>query len=191
MKVTREQAALNRARVVETAAKLFRERGFDGIGVADLMKAAGLTHGGFYGHFDSKEALQAEASAKAVEGSAGRWQALIDASPDTPLSAVAQRYLSTQHRDNPGQGCAVATLGADAHRATPAVREAMTTGIRKQIDVLAAALHGGSDEERRHRAMTAYATMIGGLVMARAVEDGALSEEILKVVTAALELQPQ
>lgn len=191
MKVTREQAALNRARIVETAAKLFREKGFDGIGVADLMKSAGLTHGGFYGHFESKEALQAEASGKATEGAPMRWQRMIDAAPDTPVSAVASRYLTPRHRDNPGDGCVLAALGADAYRAGPGVRTAMTGGILQQVGVLAAALHGGSDEERRHRAMAAYATMVGGLLMARAVDDGALSEEILAAVAAALDRQPQ
>ena len=128
MKVTREQAARNRERIVETAAKLFREKGFDGIGVADLMKAAGLTHGGFYGHFGSKEALLGEAASRALAGAGTGWQALMAAHPDDPLGTVARSYLSPAHRDNPGLGCAISALGADISRAGPTVREAVTEG---------------------------------------------------------------
>lgn len=186
MKVTKEQAARNRERIVETAAKLFRERGFDGIGVADLMKAAGLTHGGFYVHFDSKEALLAEAAGRALEGASGGWQALIAAHGDDPLGAVARSYLSSAHRDNPGAGCAIAALGADMSRAGPAVRDAVTERTRAQLDLLAGAAPGASAEERRRNAIATYAAMIGGLVLARAVSEPALSEEILAAVAASL-----
>src|SRR3954453_16767615 len=98
MKVTREQAARNRERIVEAAAQRFRERGFEGIGVADLMKEAGLTHGGFYGHFSSKEDLIAEASGRALSQSLARWGKLADRALDDPLSAVAGAYLSSRHR---------------------------------------------------------------------------------------------
>src|SRR3954453_6223646 len=104
MKVSREQAALNRERIVETAAQLFRERGFEGIGVADLMKEAGLTHGGFYGHFASKEDLMAEASARALTRSLALLNELAEGAPGDPVSAVADAYLSSRHRDNPGAG---------------------------------------------------------------------------------------
>ena len=117
MKVSREQAALNRERIVETAARLFREKGFDGIGVADLMKGAGLTHGGFYGHFASKELLLAEATGKALEKSVMKWRKLADAAPARPVAAIAESYLSAAHRDGPGRGCAVSTLGTDVARA--------------------------------------------------------------------------
>src|SRR3954466_10199923 len=108
MKVSREQAALNRERIVETAAQLFRQRGFDGIGVADLMKEAGLTHGGFYGHFSSKEELIAEASARALMRSLGVLSKVAQRAPGDPLSAVAGAYLTSSHRDNPGAGCLLA-----------------------------------------------------------------------------------
>src|ERR1700740_2198683 len=113
MKVSREQVALNRERIVETAARLFREKGYDGIGVADLMKGAGLTHGGFYGHFASKEDLLAQACAQAMEPAVGRWQAAAQEHPDTALEKIVHSYLSARHRDHPGRGCSVTALGAD------------------------------------------------------------------------------
>src|SRR5215211_37013 len=103
MKVSREQAAENRERIVETAAQLFRERGFEGIGVADLMKAAGLTHGGFYGHFSSKDDLVAEASARALMRSLARFSKVAEGEPADPLSAIATAYLTRRHRDAPGE----------------------------------------------------------------------------------------
>ena len=102
MKVTREQAAENRERVVQVAAKLFRERGFDGIGVADLMKAAGLTHGGFYGNFASKDDLAAEASGRAMDETLQNWSTVIAKAPDEGFSRIVDRYVSEGHRDNPG-----------------------------------------------------------------------------------------
>src|SRR6476469_9287328 len=101
MKVTREQASQNRDRVLEAAGRLFRERGFDGIGVADLMKAAGLTHGGFYGQFASKEELMAEACERTFDKEADFWAQLAEDAAGNPLAAVMQAYLSKQHRDNP------------------------------------------------------------------------------------------
>jgi TetR/AcrR family transcriptional repressor of nem operon len=186
MKVTREQAAQNRERIVETAARLFREKGFDGIGVADLMKAAGLTHGGFYGHFASKEALLAEAAGRALDGAAGNWQAQMAAHPGDPLGAVARSYLSPAHRDNPGLGCAISALGADIARAGPAVQDSVTASARAQLDVLASAAPGATDGEKRRKAIATYAAMIGALVLARAVADPALSDEILETVIASL-----
>jgi TetR/AcrR family transcriptional repressor of nem operon len=185
MKVSREQAALNRERIVDTAARLFRENGYDGIGVADLMKAAGLTHGGFYGHFTSKEDLLAEACAKAMDGSVARWQQLAQQAPAS-LASLARHYLTPAHRDHPGPGCAVAALGPDVSRVGPAVRHAMTQGVRAQIDVLAGTADG-TPAQQRQQAMAAYAAMVGGLVLARAVDDPALSEQIMAAVVAGLE----
>src|SRR5215208_6469421 len=125
MKVSREQAARNRVRILDAAAQLFRERGFEGIGVADLMKEAGLTHGGFYGHFSSKEDLIAEASARAFEGSLAVWSNLVERAPGDPLSAIARVYLASRHRDNPGAGCLLAALGPEVSRQGMAVRRAV------------------------------------------------------------------
>jgi len=113
MKVSREQAALNRERIVDVAARLFREKGYDGIGVADLMKNAGLTHGGFYGHFASKEDLMVEACQHALEKSLDGWRAKIASHPQRALPAIVDSYLSTRHRDQPGGGCPAAAMGVD------------------------------------------------------------------------------
>src|SRR5438128_5623310 len=102
MKVSREQAAQNRERILDAAAQLFRQRGFEGIGVADLMKQAGLTHGGFYGHFSSKDDLIAEASARALTRSLALLSRLPERASGDPLSAIAGAYLTSKHRDDPG-----------------------------------------------------------------------------------------
>lgn len=175
MKVTREQAAQTRERILDTASKLFREHGLDGIGVADLMKSAGLTHGGFYSHFSSKEELMAQACARALEESAQRWK-------ERSLPAIVQSYLSARHRDNPRAGCALATLGGDIPRQGSAVRRAVTDGLRSLLDVLAGLVPGKSPAARRKKALAVYASMVGGVVLARAVDDRAMSEEILQAV---------
>ena len=179
MKVSRERAAQNRDRIVEAAAQRFRERGFDGIGVADLMKEAGLTHGGFYGHFSSKEGLIAEASARALTRSLALWNKLAERAPRDPLSAIAGVYLTSRHRDNPGAGCLLAALGPDVSRQGPAVRRAVTEYVRSACDLLAKLAPCKSKAARRQKAITTYATLVGAMVMARAVDDRALSQEIL------------
>jgi TetR/AcrR family transcriptional regulator, transcriptional repressor for nem operon len=182
MRVTREQAAQNRERVLDTASKLFRERGFGGIGVADLMKSAGLTHGGFYGQFESKEDLMAQASARALEASLNRWRRLAERASADPLSAVTSAYLSSAHRDRPGDGCLLAALGAEASREGPAVRRAVTEGTRAYVEMLAGLVPGRSKDVRRERALATFADMVGAIVLARAVDDAALSREILQAV---------
>ena len=179
MKVSREQAAHNRERVVAAAGHLFRERGFEGIGVADLMKEAGLTHGGFYGHFSSKEDLIAEASARALAESLASLSEVADRASDDPLSAVAGAYLSTSHRDHPGTGCVLAALGPDASRQGPPVRRAIADYVRSAVDLLVKLVPGKSKAARRQKAISTYATLVGAMVMARAVNDRALSQEIL------------
>ncbi|XAH23329.1 TetR/AcrR family transcriptional regulator [Xylophilus sp. GW821-FHT01B05] len=188
MKVSKEQMAENRDRILDAAATLFRERGFDGIGVADLMKGAGLTHGGFYGHFDSKEDLMAQAAARAAEQMLATWQRLAERHPGQERAAVADAYLSTRHRDHAGRGCLFATLGADAARQGPAVRHAVTEGLRPQVDLLEQATPGRNKAARRRKALADYAGMVGALVLARAVDDAALSQEILDAARAALSL---
>ena len=186
MKVTREQASQNRDRVLDVAARLFRERGFDGIGVADLMKSAGMTHGGFYGQFASKEELMAEACARSFDNSVDIWSGVAERYPDKPLVAVMRGYLSKQHRDNPGEGCVMASLGADAARQGPALRRAVTDGTRALLDLFTGLAPGRIKARKRERAVVAYASMVGALVLARAVDDVALSDEILKTVASSL-----
>ena len=179
MKVSREQAARNRERIVETAAQRFRERGFEGIGVADLMKEAGFTHGGFYGHFSSKEDLIAEASDRALMGSLTLFTKVAERAPADPLPAIASAYLSSTHRDKPGEGCLLAALGPDVSRHGLTVRRAVSDHVRSAVDLLAKLVPGKSRTARRQKAISTYATLVGTMVMARAVDDRALSQEIL------------
>ncbi len=187
MKVTREQAARNRERILDTAAQLFRERGFDGIGVADLMKEAGLTHGGFYGHFSSKEDLIAQASAHELARSLNDWGVVAQRASGDRLSALAAAYLTSVHRDNPGTGCVLAALGPDVSRQGRPVRRAVTDYVRAMVDLLATLVPNKSKAARRQKAISAYATAVGAMVLARAVDDRALSQEILNAGLSAVE----
>jgi len=184
MKVSREQAAQNRERILDAAARLFRERGFEGIGVADTMKAAGLTHGGFYGHFSSKEDLIAQACARAFSRSHQRWSRRAGSTPDDPLSSIIRSYLTPRHRDDPGTGCALAALGPDVARHGPGVRRAVTEGLRSAFNLLSGLVPGKSQAARRQKAIGTYASLAGAMIMARAVGDPALSQEILDAVRA-------
>jgi TetR/AcrR family transcriptional repressor of nem operon len=179
MKVTRVQAAENRARVVETASRLFRERGIDAVGVDTLMHEAGLTHGGFYRSFASKEALAAEACAAAMQTSAEHWSQLFAQAGPGALAAMVQRYLSPRHRDAPGEGCAFATLAAEAARREGPLRQTFCKGLQEAVGRLAGILPGRSVAARREKAIATYAGLVGTLVLARAAEDPAFSNEIL------------
>jgi TetR/AcrR family transcriptional regulator, transcriptional repressor for nem operon len=183
VKVSREQAAQNRERILDAAAQLFRERGFEGLGLADLMRTVGLTHGGFYGHFSSKEDLMAQACERAVTRSCEAWSKRVDRSPSDPLRPIARSYLSSRHRDDPGAGCVLAALGSDLARQGPGVRHAVTGGVRRAIDLLARAIPGAS-ARKRQKAIAAYAGWVGAMIMSRAVDDPALSREILDAVLA-------
>jgi TetR/AcrR family transcriptional repressor of nem operon len=185
MKVSREQAAENRERILDAAARLFRERGFDGIGVADLMQNAGLTHGGFYGQFASKEDLAAQACERALAQSAARIERVIAKHATDGLQAVAASYLSTRHRDQPGDGCAFVALGAEAPRHAPAVRKVFTEALRLRVEKLMQ-LVPGTKAARRRKALATMAHLVGAQVLARAVDDIALSDEILDAVKASL-----
>ena len=182
MRVSRQQAAASREKILEAAARGFRERGLDGIGVADLMKDAGFTHGGFYAHFDSKENLMAEACAHALDGALERWRRLHDADPARALQAIVQHYLSPRHLSDPGAGCAIAALGSDLARHGPAVRDAVTTRLAALMEILAAAMPGRTRAARRKKALAAYASLVGAVVLARAVDDPAMARDILRAV---------
>jgi TetR/AcrR family transcriptional regulator, transcriptional repressor for nem operon len=180
MRVSREKAAEHRDRIIDAAGALFRAKGFGGIGVADIMKAADLTHGGFYGHFASKDDLVAQASRRTMTRAAANWTKLVEAAPDNPYAALLEHYLSPRHRDDPGKGCAFAALGNDAARSGKIVRKAFAEGLAPLIDILAQAIPGKSKAARRRKAVAAMATLVGALTMARAVEGTALSDEMLE-----------
>jgi TetR/AcrR family transcriptional repressor of nem operon len=182
MKVSREQVALNRQRIVGAAGKLFREKGFDGIGVADIMQAAGLTHGGFYGHFASKEDLAAHACTG--NSKADPWIELAARAPKNPLGAVVKSYLSPRHRDNPGTGCLFAALGPEVSRQRSTIRRAFTEGLRGKLDLLATIVTGRTKAAKRERTLATMSGLVGALVLARAVDDSSLSDEILSAAAA-------
>jgi TetR/AcrR family transcriptional repressor of nem operon len=182
MKVSKEQMAENRARILDAASALFRERGFAGIGVADLMKAAGLTHGGFYGHFATKEELMARASERALAGSLGGWRRLVEQAPDDALRRIVRSYLSEAHRDHPEQGCTVAALGADVARQGPDVRASVTQGVDAHAELLAELMPGATAAQRERQAWFAYAALVGAVVLARALDDPAQSKAVLDAV---------
>jgi len=186
MRVSKEQAAENRRRIVEVAGTLFRARGVNGIGVADLMKEAGLTHGGFYGHFASKDDLAAEACASVMAKTAQRWGTFADGTgtPDDRLAAIAGFYLSAAHRDAPASGCPIATLGIDAARQDGPVRRAFTEGLRPFLEVLGRLVPGRSKAAQREKALATLSAMVGAVILARAVDDPALSDDILAAVKA-------
>src|SRR6185312_2189909 len=138
MRVSRVQAAENRQTVIDVASRLFRKHGFDGIGLKDLMKGAGLTQGAFYKQFASKEDLAAQASMQALESASRRWSAAAAANPEDPLGAVIALYLSMGHREERGDGCPVVALGTDAARQGADVRAAFEAGIRKYLEMLEA-----------------------------------------------------
>jgi len=182
MKVSREQVVENRRRILDAAAQLFRKRGFDNVTVAEIMSAAGLTHGGFYGHFDSKEAL-----INAVMGheQTGRRTRLT---PEN-VAHYADGYLSSQHRDNISVSCEFSALGTEAARISPEVRHTLTATLRKQIEAFTAAAEGATPQERRRNAIAAVSTMVGGMVLARIASDDPLSDEILLAARDSLALE--
>lgn len=176
MKISKEQAQQNRERVVETAARLFRERGFDGVGVADLMQNAGFTHGGFYNHFASKNALVVDAV---------RWafrQRAEDMAPGTGIEDILARYLSRDHLHDSGDACPASSLSGDAARQPEEVRNEFAEGIGALIAAFDAAI-GNQDlpaGARRALAINLLAKAVGSIMLARAVpREHALAREIL------------
>ncbi|MGM4906337.1 TetR family transcriptional regulator [Tardiphaga sp. 866_E4_N2_1] len=180
MRYSKEHKLETHARIVKKASVRLREKGAHGIGVADLMKDAGLTHGGFYAHFDSREALVIEAFAYAMDRSTDRWRQLAgQAAPDQRLATIVDSYLSPQHRDNPGHGCAVPALGAEIARESPKTRKVFATKLDQMIEMMSEQFRGGPSKSARRQAMAALATMMGTIVLARAAGNGELSEELL------------
>jgi TetR/AcrR family transcriptional regulator, transcriptional repressor for nem operon len=170
MRKSREEAAETRKRIVQAAAREFREKGIVASGLADLMKAAGLTHGGFYKHFASKDQLVAEATVAAMDS------ILEELAAHPTVGAAVAGYLSPRHRDNPASGCPLAALGAELARSDETARAAATAGFVRLVDILAG---NARTADVRRRALVAAVTMIGAVTMSRVVGDPKLSAEIL------------
>ncbi|MBR1209686.1 TetR/AcrR family transcriptional regulator [Bradyrhizobium sp. JYMT SZCCT0180] len=180
MRYSKEHKQETHARIVKKASVRLREKGAHGIGVADLMKEAGLTHGGFYAHFDSREALVIEAFAYAMDRSTERWRKVADETPpDKRLATIVENYLTPVHRDDPGHGCAIPTLGAEIARESAKTRKAFATKLEAMIDMMADQILDVPRKVARKQAVAALATMMGTLVLSRIAGNGEFSDEIL------------
>lgn len=175
MRVSKEQAAENRERILKAASRLMRERGISSVGVDALAEAAGMTHGSLYSHFGSKERLVEEAVAYAI---AAKGQELPD---DFALSDYISQYLSAAHRDEPGSGCPFSALCCEMPRQSRSVRERFTAGVRGVIGLLSGRMDSRlKPRQREDEALATVASLVGALVLARAVNDPKLSDDILR-----------
>ncbi|MBZ7922972.1 TetR/AcrR family transcriptional regulator [Ensifer adhaerens] len=170
MRVSRKQVEENKRTILEAAGRLFRERGFESVTVTDVMKAAGLTHGGFYGYFKSKDDLIA--------------QTLAELQPETSpgpvsLATIVERYLSPEHRDDFGNGCAIAALAPEVIRQPGGARSEMTAALKHRLSRFVRVAPGDNDADRRRAAIGSWSAMVGALILARMSDDPALSNEIL------------
>ena len=169
-----------REQIVDTAARAFREAGVAGVGIGEVMGRAGLTHGGFYAHFASKDALVAEACGRAVDQSWAQMHALVaQAPPGEELSAFIRAYVSRRHRDDPGGGCMMPTIGSEMARQDPDVRAAFTGQVMRVLENIQALMPPTPD--RDDRALTLLAGMAGAVLLSRAMDDPALSDRILRL----------
>jgi TetR/AcrR family transcriptional repressor of nem operon len=180
MRYSKEHKLETHARIVKKASVRLREKGAHGIGVADLMKDAGLTHGGFYAHFDSREALVIEAFADAMDRSTERWRKIAALTPvEKRLATIVDSYLTPVHRDDPGHGCALPTLGAEIARENPRTRKAFAAKLEQMIELLADQIPDVSRKAARQQAMAVLSTMMGTLVLSRVAGSGEFSDAIL------------
>ncbi len=181
MRKSKQEAAVTRQRIIMAAAAAFRKNGIAGTGLSDLMAAAGLTHGGFYRHFDSKDQIVAEACSAAAESLVEQLAASASKkSPQRGLKTIVESYLSAAHRDEPADGCPLAALGSEMARGDERTRAAATQALLKLVEVIASQFGKTRPDVARRRALAAAATMIGALTMSRMVTDSALSAGILQ-----------
>jgi TetR/AcrR family transcriptional regulator, transcriptional repressor for nem operon len=194
-RVSVEQAERNRVAITEASARLFRERGINGVSVADLMGAAGLTHGGFYGHFRSKEALAGEACASAFGRSVDRWKRRVAEAGNrvSARSALVESYLSPQARANPGTTCPASSLAGDVSREAShaPVRASYLAGVEELTRVLTAVQPSADPAAARRHALADFATMVGALLMSRATAGHEISDEILQAASDSLLANPR
>jgi TetR/AcrR family transcriptional repressor of nem operon len=185
-KVSKEVMAEHKEQIIAAAARRYRERGFDGVGVADLMKEVGLTHGGFYRHFSSKDELIALSAFRAVSETINEWRKIANDAPGDRLEAVAHYYLSLCHHDHPETGCLAAALGCELSRLPSSVKDAVTHGEHQIIEFLSGIAPGKTKALRRKQAIIAFASMVGGMILARMTSNHELRREILRDVANAV-----
>jgi len=193
-RVSRAEAESHREQITEASARLFRERGIKGVSVADLMGAAGLTHGGFYGHFESKDALAGVAVAHAFEQSVERWNKRIAAESDDPArrAVLVDKFLAPRSVKDVGMGCPSVSMAGDVARepAAAPIRTAYLDGLESLLQILASVEDGPDAAARRRAALADFATLAGALMLARATEGAPLSAEILDAARARLTPAP-
>lgn len=170
MKVSREQVAENRRNILEAASRLFRAKGYEAVTVSEVMKAAGLTHGGFYGYFASKDDLVAQSLAHV-------FSTAVPAGAD--VSGYITQYLSAAHLQDCAGGCPMVGLASETSRQSAEARAQMTASIRRQLESLSQALPGATVEEKRRAATGSWAAMVGAMVLARVCDDPRLADEML------------
>ncbi|MBE5203186.1 TetR/AcrR family transcriptional regulator [Pectobacterium carotovorum] len=187
-RVSKQQMERNREEIIQVSSQLFRERGLNGVSVNDLMAAAGLTHGGFYGHFASKDELAAIASRKALEDSRSRWQEITQHAGQHDLQTMVEHYLSPAHRDGAKDGCALTALASDIARESEdkPIREVYLSGVRAMLDRLESLSTIEDKEQRRLHALAQFALLSGALTLARATAGDPLSDDFLIAAKKAL-----
>jgi TetR/AcrR family transcriptional repressor of nem operon len=181
MRVSREQVRENRRMILDAADRLFRERGFDAVTIAEIMQAAGLTHGGFYGYFKSKDELIARAFAEALTQTT--------TGPLDDLTTYAADYLSPANRDDLARGCPTAALAADTIHQGAGARMELTKGLKQQIERFSRVAPGRTAARKRRAAIGSWSAMVGAMILARAIDDTALSDEVLEQTRAWLKAQ--
>ena len=187
MRRSREEAAETRRNIIKTAGIRFRQNGICETGLADLMESAGLTHGGFYRHFDSKDQLISEVSADAFATNVSKMEAAAStAKGRKALEAIANRYLSPEHRKDRAHGCPLAALGSELARSDKSTRSAATKGILKMIATVAERMKDPNTDRTKKSASVFVATMLGALTISRIVADPKVSNEILAAARAKL-----
>ena len=179
---SKAEKAETHKRIVKIASKRFREEGLAGVGIAELMKEAGLTVGGFYKHFDSREALVAEALSSAFGGWKRRIDAAVSGGPPVSYAKLIDDYLNQAHRNNPGAGCAFSALAGEIARGDKRTRALTSEQVRNDLQLIAGLLPGKDKRAARSKAILTFSALVGAMSLARAVSDEALSLEILKTV---------
>jgi len=181
MRYARSHKSETRARILKNASARLRSHGAAGIAIGDLMKQSGLTHGGFYAHFKSRDALIGEAFQDAMKGSPDRWRARADKAPiEKKLAAIVDGYLTPEHRDDPASGCILPALGVEVSKANSKTRQVYASRLEEMISLVAEHQSGRLTKAAREKAIGTIAAMVGSLLLARAAGDTDLSSEILK-----------
>jgi TetR/AcrR family transcriptional regulator, transcriptional repressor for nem operon len=183
MRVSREKAQENRDQIIETAARLLRQHGFDGIGVADIMKAAGLTHGGFYRNFASKDDLAVKASERATADTAALLKDGLAQKPKDPFRELIERYVSSAHRDDPGSGCILPALAADAaRRDDPALRAVFIRAIQDYLELIGKLSSATTRATVSRHPAAILSEMVGAVILSRVIADTPLAESLMAAV---------